>query len=144
MTAEEAFADCRSVFLDAAPAIYSLSEDSPFGPRAIRAVAFCIRSGISIVTSPVTLAECLAGEVDPLRRRLFKELLEDRDIKMRIIDTRIAEEAAILRRTTRLKLPDCLQLATALVAGCDAFLTNDVQLAKTSVDLRFVLVSGLT
>ena len=97
-----------------------------------------------MVTSPVTLAECLAGEVDPLRRRLFKDLLEERDIKMRIIDTRIAEEAAILRRTTRLKLPDCLQIATALVAGCDAFLTNDAGLAKTPIPLRFVLVSGLT
>jgi predicted nucleic acid-binding protein len=41
-----------------------------------------------------------------------------------------------------LKLPDALQIATALVAGCEAFLTNDVQLSRVT-KLKIILVSEL-
>ena len=143
MTAEAALQGCRSVFLDAAPTIYYLSADSPFSARAVLAIAYCVRERIRIVTSPVTLAESLVGESDPFKQRTTRNLLTTQ-IVMVDIDASIAEEAAALRRTTRLKLPDCLQLATALASGCDAFLTNDVQISKTPVNLKFILVRDLT
>jgi predicted nucleic acid-binding protein len=37
----------------------------------------------------------------------------------------VSQKAADIRVRYGLKLPDALQIASALVAGCDAFLTND-------------------
>ena len=143
MTVSTAFAGSRSVFLDTAPAVYALSEASPFNAPARRAVTHCVSSGLVVLTSPVTLAECLAGEDDLLRQLLFQKYLAAQEIRMVGIGAEAAEITGSLRRTTKLKLADSLQLATALVAGCDTFLTNDAQLAKASVALRFVLVSDL-
>lgn len=131
------------MFLDAAPTIYYLSADSPFHAPTVQAIAYCVRASIRIVASPITLAETLVGEADPSKQRVVRNLLTTQ-IVMVGIGVQIAEEAARLRRATRLKLPDCLQLATALLSGCDTFLTNDVQLAKTPIALRFVLVRDLT
>ena len=38
---------------------------------------------------------------------------------------RVAETAADLRASYNLRTPDALQLATAIVSGCQGFLTND-------------------
>lgn len=43
------------------------------------------------------------------------------------ISAEIGAQAAQIRVKYNLTLPDALQIATALVAGCEAFLTNDVQ-----------------
>jgi predicted nucleic acid-binding protein len=42
----------------------------------------------------------------------------------------IAERAAFLRAHYNLKTPDAIQVATALVSGSRAFLTNDENLAS--------------
>lgn len=132
------------MFLDTSPAIYFLSDRSPYNAMTVGAFAYCTASGIRLVASPVTLAESLAGETELPRQLTCYEYLTSPEIQMVDIDAQVGEVAGNLRRVTRLKLPDCLQLATALVAGCDTFLTNDAQLAKTAVALRFVLVSDLT
>lgn len=132
------------MFLDTAPAIYAFTLDSPFSPSTLGALNHCTSSSIEVVASPVTLAEGLAGEQDLLRQLLFQRYLTTGGVRMVDIDSAIAEVTGHLRRTTKLKFADSLQLATALVAGCDTFLTNDAQLAKTSVALRFVLISDLT
>ncbi|WP_416670565.1 type II toxin-antitoxin system VapC family toxin [Egbenema bharatensis] len=41
-----------------------------------------------------------------------------------------------------LKLTDALQLATALEAGCQAFLTNDTQLKRVT-ELKVLVISEL-
>ena len=41
------------------------------------------------------------------------------------VDAAIAERAAELRARYRMKTPDALHAATAIVSGCDAFLTNN-------------------
>ena len=53
------------------------------------------------------------------------------DIKIKSIDRKIAEKAAKIRAEYRFfKTMDALQLATACIAGCDLFLTNDKQLRQ--------------
>jgi predicted nucleic acid-binding protein len=52
----------------------------------------------------------------------------------------VAERAADLRARYNVRTPDAIQLATALEAGCDAFLTNDLALRRVA-ELR-VLVLG--
>ena len=42
------------------------------------------------------------------------------------IDQTLALQAAQIRARYNLQLPDAFQIAVALAAGCEAFLTNDV------------------
>lgn len=42
------------------------------------------------------------------------------------IDLNLALQAAQIRARYNLQLPDAFQIAFALAAGCEAFLTNDV------------------
>jgi len=51
-------------------------------------------------------------------------------------------DAAQLRATTKLKLPDALHAATALASQCTTFLTNDQQF-KTVAGLNVVLMSDV-
>ncbi|HIK12625.1 MAG TPA: PIN domain-containing protein [Oscillatoriaceae cyanobacterium M33_DOE_052] len=64
------------------------------------------------------------------------------NIKFVEIGPSAGQLAGELRARYNLQLPDALQIATALVAGCEAFLTNDVQL-KRITELKILLVSEL-
>lgn len=44
----------------------------------------------------------------------------------------VAERAAEIRAHYNLKLADSFQIAAAIAAGCDAFLTNDAALKRLS------------
>lgn len=55
------------------------------------------------------------------------------------IDADDAVAAVELRARYALRTPDALQLAVAIRAGCDAFLTNDVRLRRVS-ELRIILL----
>lgn len=58
------------------------------------------------------------------------------------ISEAIAVDAARLRATYNVTLADALQLATAVAARCDAFLTNDKQLKRVP-DIRILVVEEL-
>jgi predicted nucleic acid-binding protein len=57
-------------------------------------------------------------------------------------DAAIAQRAAEMRVRYNLKLPDALQIATAIASNCDAFLTNDAQLNRV-MELRVMVISEL-
>lgn len=59
-----------------------------------------------------------------------------------VINAAIAERAAALRVRYRLRTPDALQVAAALAHGCEAFLTNDRDLARVT-DLRMIILDDL-
>ena len=86
-------------------------------------------AGITFITSPITLAECLGI---PYRRGLgqlqqdFTELITGGERTVFVpISAKIGQRAAELRAEYGFTLPDALQIAVALVAGCEVFLTND-------------------
>ena len=54
----------------------------------------------------------------------------------------IAERAAHLRAQYRLRTPDALQIAVALEARCQAFLTNDTALQRVT-ELRVLVLEQL-
>lgn len=99
------------------------------------------------VTSVITLVEVL---VQPLRhhavdlQRQYRDLLRhSRNMQVVPIDPAVAEQAADLRSRHNLRTPDALQVAAALAAGCDAFLTNDLTL-KRIVELPVLVLDELT
>jgi predicted nucleic acid-binding protein len=81
------------------------------------------------VTSTLSITECL---VQPYRKKdfalaahymiLFRNFPH---LSVLPMTDDIAERAAFLRAQYHLKTPDAIQVATALVSGSSAFLTND-------------------
>ncbi|MGI2905533.1 type II toxin-antitoxin system VapC family toxin [Tolypothrix sp. VBCCA 56010] len=119
------------LFLDSAPVIYAVERNPQYLPL-VRVVFERIFSGLPMgVVSPITLAECL---VQPYRlgqnelQQDFIELMTDnQNIEfVPIDDETLAINAAEIRARYNLQLPDAFQITVALAAGCEAFLTNDV------------------
>jgi predicted nucleic acid-binding protein len=89
---------------------------------------------IEAVTSTMSITECLA---QPYRKKDFalaaRYMVLFRNfphLSVLPMTDDVAERAAFLRAHYNLKTPDAIQVATALISGCRAFLTNDETLAS--------------
>jgi predicted nucleic acid-binding protein len=51
------------------------------------------------------------------------------DVQVLPLTAAVCDRATVLRATHNFKTPDALQLAAAIVHGCDRFLTNDARLS---------------
>jgi predicted nucleic acid-binding protein len=133
LTAHQRLAAAQRVFLDTAPVIYFVQGHPAYLP-VISALFDRFDGGDCVaVISPVTLAECL---VLPLRRgdvalaAAFEGRLNQGAAEMVPIYPTVARHAAELRATHGFSLNDAFQLACAVAAGCDLFLTNDATLRR--------------
>jgi predicted nucleic acid-binding protein len=114
---------------DTAPLIYFI-EGHPVYGSLVRVVFERAEAGIvELFTSTLTLTEVLAHPLEKQAEEIAKAyktiLLESPHLHVFDVDVRIAETAAELRARYRLKTPDAIQIAVAIQAGCEAFLTND-------------------
>ena len=136
----------RLVFLDTAPVIYYV-EGNPQYTNFVRDVFLRIESGETYaVTSPVTLAECIVHPIKHNRpdlvQRYTNVILRGRNTQFVDTNSAIAESTAQIRAGYSLALADAMQIATALVAGCDGFLTNDIRLKRVS-EIRVIVIDEL-
>lgn len=123
----------RTTYLDVNVFIYALEGHAAFS-EALGSLFEEVQNGrIATVTSEITLAEAL---VKPFREgrtdlaTVYERFLQTRPSFAVLPVTRsILVEAARLRATTRLKLPDAIHAATAQLAGCSVLLTNDTGIA---------------
>jgi len=120
--------DGASVLIDTNPIIYLL-EGNPLG-EPFRSIFEAIDRGrISALVTPITIAEVVTGPIkagkEALTERYRRTLTQNPGWGLRAIDADIAVLAARLRVRHALKLPDAIQLAVALEAGCHALVTHD-------------------
>jgi predicted nucleic acid-binding protein len=141
-----AFAGVRHLAIDSAPLIYFVERHPDFGPAVRAVIERAERGDLFLVSSVLTLTEVLTLPFDKgateLARSYTDLLLGARYLRLEPIGPAIAEKAARLRALHRLRTPDAIQLAVALQAGCEAFLTNDSRLRKIQAP-RILLVSDL-
>lgn len=146
MRVKAAFKQVNRLFLDSAPVIYYVDINPDY--LVIMDVVFdFVESGkVRVVTSPVTLAECL---VLPMRQnnllkqqQLIDIITSPETAEFVVITSEIARCAADIRARYNLKLPDALQVATAIVSNCEAFLTNDTQLKRVT-ELQVLVIEEL-
>lgn len=132
---------------DTAPLIYYTERHPTFGPLTYAIFQRIANGDIAACTSVVSLAETLVYPKrlqDRGQERIYKRLLlRTPGFACLPVDTAIAERAAELRARYNLRTPDAIQVATALVAGCEAFLTNDLALRRVA-DLRVLALGMLT
>lgn len=124
----------KQIFLDTAPLIYFLDADINYAKKMEEIFEKILEKKRILLTSAITCTEYLTV---PYRTRntekidVFFEFLSDCNVQIRSIDVDIAKKAAQIRAKYKdFKTMDCLQLATACLAGCDLVLTNDRQLCR--------------
>lgn len=135
MKIEAALADVRFLFLDTAPVIYHVEGVRDFQPLTDAVFSSLSQNLFRAATSSITLAECLVHPLrnkdTPLVERFRNVITHGRNTHYLGVDSAV-ETAASLRAQYRISLTDALQLAAAMDAGCDAFLTNDIDLKRVA------------
>lgn len=120
--------------VDTAPIIYWL-EGHPRLAERFTAVFETVESGeATAVISTVTLAEVLAGPLragnELLTAQYREALTRSPGWRAMPLDVDLAVEAARVRAAYRLRLPDAIQVATAIRAGAAALVTHDRALRR--------------
>lgn len=146
MKLTDALLGVRRLGFDTPPFIYFV-ERHPNHLALMREVFRAIDAGtVSGHSSVITLTEVLTLPLrlnnDLLANEYRDLLLNGRNLSLQPIDASIAERAADLRARYGLRTPDALQLATAIDAGCEAFLTNDTGLRRVT-ELRVLVLDDL-
>jgi predicted nucleic acid-binding protein len=121
------------VLVDSAPIIYILEGHRELA-RRFRPIFDRHASGdLRFAVTTITVAEVLTGPIgagDEALVRRYRSVLESWRVVELSMD--IAESAARLRTSVRIKLPDAIQAASALAIGADALLTHDRDFARLS------------
>lgn len=146
MKLDDALSGVTALGIDTAPLIYFVERHASYSDL-MRAIVQRIDSGqLAGFSSVVTLTEVLTHPLRQNNRALVAEyralLLNSRNFMLSEITVEIAEIAAELRGRRYLRTPDALQIAAALHAGCQAFLTNDQELSRLS-ELRIIVLKEL-
>lgn len=119
------------VVVDTAPIIYLLEGNAQFLPRFIGLFEADAAGDLQIAISTITLAEVLTGPLrsgqEALAQRYQSALLQ---YTVAPVSSAIAALAARMRARYGLKLPDAIQLATALDLEAAALVTHDRDFAR--------------
>ncbi|MBW4613738.1 MAG: PIN domain-containing protein [Desmonostoc vinosum HA7617-LM4] len=145
MRISDALARVSRLFLDTAPVIYFVERNPQF-VDLVDPIFDRLEADITAVASGITLSECLVGAirlglVD--LEQAFVDALQQEQVVFVEINAAIAREAAKIRVRYNLQLPDALQVAAAIIAGCEAFLTNDAAFKRVT-ELRILVVGELS
>jgi len=119
------------LLLDTAPIIYCLEDNAQFGSHFQPLFEAHRKGDLRFAVTTITLAEVLTGPLqssDEALARRYRAILESWQVVD--LNTDIAESAARLRASLRLKLPDAVQAATALAINADALVTHDRDRSK--------------
>ena len=115
-----------TVLVDTAPWIYLLEDHPEFAALFVGLFEAAERGQVQLALSTVTLAEVLTGPFKAGQTALAKRYETALGAYQVVpLSAAVASLAAQLRVQYRLKLPDAVQLATALDMGASAFVTHD-------------------
>ena len=128
----DAFGGISKVYVDAAPLIYYVEENSAYVDKMERILRLVEHSSLEAVSSVLTLSEVLVVPIRvgaPQLAQRYHSILMNREFCTLVaVSADIAIGAASIRARYRINLPDALHIACAVDFGCDAFLTNDHKL----------------
>ena len=139
----------KKIFIDTAPFIYLIekNEENPqYFDKVTKFLDICCNNEVDFVSSVITVEEYFVFPYKIQSQEyidLFENLIETLEVEVVAIDDKIAKRAAQIRAEYKsFKAMDALQLAVALLSGCDLFLTNDKQLKKF-MEIKCITVDEL-
>jgi predicted nucleic acid-binding protein len=150
-TLDLALADAQRILLDSSALIaYHSPAESTHSlvkhiMKRIEDGGDCLCGFLSVVTAAEMLVRPLkAGPAQLTFMHTFLKTYPNLTILP--VDLEVALQAATLRATTGLPMPDALVIASALLAGCDSIITNDSQwrrrLSPLFKDFRWVCLGS--
>lgn len=126
-----------TVVVDTAPIIYVLEGNPQFCDQFIGLFEAAQAGHLNLAISTITLAEVLTGPFKAGQTALakrFENALSRYNVLA--VTPSVAVLAAQLRVRYQLRLPDAIQLATALDCGATAFVTHDRDFSRvTGIDI---------
>jgi len=132
--------------VETAPYIYYVENHPVYADKMDAIFQRVELTGIEIHTSAITLTEVLMKPIQANDQALiasYREMLVTTDyIYLNTVTSEQAEHAAYLRARYNLRTPDALHVASAVLAGCSALLTNDLGLKRVQ-ELRVLVLSDL-
>ncbi len=130
------FAGIQRLALDSVVFIYFIERNPVFVDRARTVFRLIDAGAIAGYSSVITLTEVLTRPLQMQNQAIAaiyrSFLLNSAYLSLVPVTATVAERAAQLRANHQLRTPDALQIAAALEAQCDAFLTNDMRLQRVS------------
>lgn len=134
MGVREFLSPYKKIALDTNLFIYAF-EQHPRHGETVKAILDIVEEGkVEAVTSTITLTEILTKPIqegnDTLEKRYRLLFTHFPNLTVVPVDVSVAERAACLRGKYGLKTPDALIVASAIVSGCDLFITNDHRLGQ--------------
>ena len=126
----------KKVFLDATPIIYYIQRNEFFFETVKKIFISLVENNASFISSDIVKAEsCVYAYRTKNFEWLnnFDNLIDLLNVEMIHTSDEIARKTAKIRAEYKsFETPDAFNLATAVVCGCDIFLTNDKRLKKFS------------
>lgn len=119
------------VLLDSPPIIYVLEEHPRFAARFQPLFDRQAAGEVHFAVTTITLAEVLTGPLgagDEALAKRYRAMMESWQVVSLTAD--VAESAARLRGSLKLRLADAIQVATALAIDADALVTHDRDFSK--------------
>jgi predicted nucleic acid-binding protein len=118
------------VYTDSDIIICSVETHAAYWP-VLQSLWQAARAGsLAITSSELTLMETLIGPLrsgDEILQSAYQQVLQSPEVCLLPISQAVLGEAARLRAgIVALRTPDALHAATATLAGCTRFLTNDI------------------
>ena len=142
----DALAGVTNLGFDTAQVIYFIEAHPKYDALVTPVFEMVDQGTLTGWSSVVTLSEVLVQPIlkaDAKLQRQYHDLLRNSvNFHLLAINAAIAERTAELRADYRLRTRDALQIATALPAGCEAFLCNDTGLRRVT-ELRVLIVDEL-
>ena len=127
----------NSVYLDTNIWIYALEGFPDFAQELATLFQAIDQGQLTAVTSELSLSEVLVKPIqngNAAQQNIYKQAISSTSILQVVpVQRDVLIEAARLRETVNLKLPDAIHAATAIATQCSTFVTNDH---------RFQIVSG--
>jgi predicted nucleic acid-binding protein len=126
------------LLVDAAPVIYRLERHPSLAQRFAPVFDLLNTGRARFAVTTIAIAEVLAGPFkrgDEALAQRYRTVLES----WRVVELNadLAEDAARLRGPFKLKLPDAIQVASALAINADALVTHDRDFSRVSA-LRII------
>lgn len=138
-------ATTKKVYFDTNVLIYLIENSPTYRSKIVALIAELDKLDCEVVTSELTLAECLVkpfAENDKRSQDIYTDSLKSSDfLTVKPVTKKILIEAARLRAVLKNKLPDSIHLATAFATGCDTFIGNDKKI-KVDDSIQLVILDS--
>ncbi len=136
MNIEKKLQGKRMVLIDTAPLIYFIEKHSKYFSIVENIFRKADRNEITLIFTPVTLAECLVLPIKKNLEDLKKKYMECMTIGKGsffvLMDQSTSIKTGEIRAKYNFTLGDAMQIACAIETRCDCMISNDLELKRTT------------